>query len=280
MKKIIVPVDFSEHSKYALETAATLAKKINAEILAIHMLEMSENVLTSSGSEQNANAIFYLKLAEKEFDALLEQDYLEGVTVTPIIKHYKVFKELNDVAIEHNADLIIMGSHGSSGAKEYFVGSNTEKVVRHSNIPVLVIKNKPFQSSKMDTAIFACDFKDEAIGAYISAKKMFKLLNTQMFLLYVNLSSENFLSSTEIEKRVFNFLMKADGSLESMNDVHYVSDYTVEKGIVNFANKIKADLISLPTHGRKGVSHFFEGSISEDLANHSTIPVMTFKIQK
>lgn len=279
MKKIIVPVDFSEHSNYALETAAILAKKINAEILAIHMLEMSENVITSSDTEQNANALFYLKLAEKEFDSVLKQDFLEGIKVTPIIKHYKVFKELNDVALEQNADLIVMGSHGSSGAKEYFVGSNTEKVVRHSNIPVLVIKNKPFKS-KMDIAVFACDFKEEAIGAYINAKNMFKLLNTQMFLLYVNLPSENFLSSTAIEKKVFNFLMKAEGSSESMNDVHYVSDYSVEKGILNFTNKIKADLIAIPTHGRKGISHFFEGSISEDLANHSTMPVMTFKIQK
>ena len=54
MKKIIVPVDFSEHSNYALETAAILAKKINAEILAIHMLAMSEKVITSSDTDQNA----------------------------------------------------------------------------------------------------------------------------------------------------------------------------------------------------------------------------------
>ncbi|HAI20102.1 MAG TPA: universal stress protein, partial [Xanthomarina gelatinilytica] len=44
----------------------------------------------------------------------------------------------------------------------------------------------------------------------------------------------------------------------------------------NFSNVIGADLIAVATHGRKGIAHFFEGSISEDIANHSTLPVMTF----
>ncbi len=57
-----------------------------------------------------------------------------------------------------------------------------------------------------------------------------------------------------------------------------MSDYTVEKGVLNFANKIGADLIAVATHGRTGIAHFFEGSISEDIANHAVLPVMTFKI--
>ena len=93
---------------------------------------------------------------------------------------------------------------------------------------------------------------------------------------------DNFVVKTitdiEIEKEVVNFLNKADGNLDKMKDVHYVSDYTVEDGILNFSNKMGADLIIIPTHGRKGLAHFFEGSIGEDIANHSTLPVMTFKI--
>ena len=75
-----------------------------------------------------------------------------------------------------------------------------------------------------------------------------------------------------------DFLKKADGNLDSLNTVNVVSDYSIEKGILNFANVIGADLIAVATHGRKGLSHFFEGSVSEDIANHSTLPVMTFKI--
>ena len=56
------------------------------------------------------------------------------------------------------------------------------------------------------------------------------------------------------------------------------NDVIVEKGILNFGNSIDADVIAMSTHGRQGLSHFFNGSISEDLVNHSKRPVVTFKI--
>ena len=277
MKKIIVPLDFSKYSEYALRTAAKLAKKNNAEILALHMLELSEVLLTKSDTEQQQKAIFFLKMVEKKFETFLEKDYLKGLKVTPIVKHFKVFSEVNDVAEENDADLIIMGSHGTSGFKEFFVGSNTERVVRNADIPVLVVKND-ISNIDFGTVVFATDFDEENIRPYLNATKMFDKLGTKLMLLYVNLPNENFKSSVEIEKRIADFLRAADGNLDRINDVAYQADYSVEQGIVNYSNKVGADLIAIPTHGRKGVSHFFAGSIGEDIANHSPLPVITFKI--
>lgn len=277
MKKIIVPIDFSEYSDYALETAAILAKKNNAEILALHMLEISDAILTKNDSEMKMETLFFLKLAEKRFNEFLDKDYLEGVNVTPIVKHFKVFSEVNDVANEHDADLIVMGSHGSSGLKEFFVGSNTEKVVRHAEIPVLVTKHNPILTD-FENIVFACDFTDEAVEPYLRASRMFDSLGSKMHLVYVNLPSESFKSSAEMEAKVVNFLKKANGNLDKLDSVKYVADYTVEKGILNFANLVGADLVAVATHGRKGLAHFFEGSISEDIANHSMLPVMSFKM--
>ncbi|MEH6406602.1 MAG: universal stress protein, partial [Leeuwenhoekiella sp.] len=56
------------------------------------------------------------------------------------------------------------------------------------------------------------------------------------------------------------------------------NDNSVERGILNFAASIEADLIGIGTHGRKGLSHFLNGSLSEDLVNHAHRPVVTFKI--
>jgi nucleotide-binding universal stress UspA family protein len=277
MKKIIIPIDFSEHSEYALKTAAKLAKKNNAEILALHMLEMSDIMLTASDGLQNEKAIYFYKLSEQKLDNFLDKDYLKGLKVTRIIKHFKVFSEVNNVAQEHNADLIVMGSHGSSGAKEFFIGSNTERVVRHADVPVLVVKNK-VTDINFETVVFACDFAEEAIKPYLKVVKMFNMMGSKLYLVYVNLPNERFKNSLEIEKLVVNFFAKADKNLERMKDVHYVSDYTIEDGILNFSNKIGADIIALPTHGKKGLSHFFEGSVGEDVANHATLPVITFKI--
>jgi nucleotide-binding universal stress UspA family protein len=277
MKKIIVPIDFSQHSEYALEAAALLAKNHDAEILALHMLEMSDNLLINTDNEQHAKAVFFLKLAEQKFEEFLDKDYLKGIKVTPIVKHFKVFNEVSEVAKEHRADLIVMGSHGSSGVKEIFIGSNTEKVVRHSNIPVLILKSDPILMD-FENVVFACDFSEDSIKPYLNASKLFKTLNSKMHLLYVNLPSESFKSSSEMEKGVVDFLKKADGNLDKIKSVHYVSDYSVEKGIINFANLLGADLIAVATHGRTGIAHFFEGSVSENVANHSLLPVMTFKI--
>jgi len=277
MKNIIVPIDFSQHSEYALEAAAILAKKHNTNILALHMLEISDTLLTKTDNEQQTKAVYFLKLAEKKFKKFLDKDYLKSIKITPIVKHFKVFSEISDIAKEHNADLIVMGSHGVSGVKEIFIGSNTEKVVRHSNIPVLVIKYNPILID-FENVVFACDFSEEAIRPYNDASKMFKVLNIKVHLVYVNLPNERFRSSSEIDRQVANFLKKAEGNLENMNNVTYVNDYSIEKGILNFANIIGADLIAVATHGRTGLAHFFEGSISEDIANHSTLPVMTFKI--
>lgn len=277
MKKILVPIDFSEHSEYALETAATIAKKHGSEIFVLHMLELSNAIYTASSDSLNEEAVFYLKLAEKKMHTFLDRNFLEGIAVTPIVKHFKVFKEINDVIDAHDINLVVMGSHGASGVKEVIVGSNAEKVVRYAEVPVLIVKHNPILL-EFDTAIFASDFSDEAIEAYLKAKSTFNKLNSEMHILYVNTPDNGFKSSTEIDILMTKFLKKADGNLENLTNVHVVSDYSVERGILNFANNIGADLVAVATHGRRGLSHFFEGSISEDIANHSTLPVMTFKM--
>ena len=277
MKKIIVPIDFSEHSEYALETAAVFARKYNAEILALHMLELSNAVISSAESAMEAETVFYLKLAEKKFQEFLDKDFLKDLNVTPIVKHFKVFSEVSEVAKEHDVDLIIMGSQGASGLKEVLVGSNTEKVVRHSNVPVLVVKHSPILM-EIEDVVFACDFSEDAIKPFLKASKMFDAFGARMHLVYVNLPDSRFRSTTEIDKRVADFLKAAEGNIDKMKNVTYVNDYSIEQGILNVSNILGADLISVATHGRKGLAHFFEGSISEDIANHSALPVMTFKM--
>ncbi|WP_296315034.1 universal stress protein [Winogradskyella sp. UBA3174] len=277
MKKIIVPIDFSEHSEYALEAASNIAHKFGSELIVLHMLELSNAILTAGNNALDEEAVFYLKLAEQKFQTFLNKPYLEDLVVTPIVKHFKVWSEVNDVSKEHKANLIVMGSHGASGIKEVLVGSNTEKVVRHSDIPVLVIKHNPILFD-FENGVFASDFSEESVAPYLKAKLIFDKLGAKMYLVYVNSPDGNFRSSSEIDKRVADFLKKADSDLDNLSNVSVVSDYSIEKGILNFANVIGSDFIAVATHGRKGLAHFFEGSISEDIANHSTLPVMTFKM--
>ncbi|MFL0063031.1 universal stress protein [Tenacibaculum maritimum] len=277
MKKIIVPVDFSKHSEYALKAAALLAKKNNSEVYVLHMLDLHEVSMNDSGSFQQEKAAFFLKLAEKKFKDFLKKDFLKEIHITPIIKHFKVFSEINEIADKEDADLIIMGSHGVSGMKEFFIGSNTEKVVRHAKIPVLIVK-KEYANLSFDDVVFASDFSERSVASYKKALKILKELESKMHLLYVNTPNENFKNDLEMEQMAAHFLNKTEGNLERLDEVNYVCDYSVEKGVLNFANSIGANLIAVSTHGRKGLSHIFRGSVSEDLANHSSLPIITFKM--
>lgn len=278
MKKILVPVDFSKYSEYALEVAAGIAKKQNAEIVALHMMGLSDAVVTKNESREVFEAMYYMRLAEKRFADLLDKEYLEGLTVTDAVHNYTNFSEINDVAKEMGIDLIIMGSHGSSGLKEVFVGSNTEKVVRTSEIPVLVIKHR-HEHFNPQLGVFACDFLENAVGPYKRAKKVFDAFDIKMEMLYVNLAGD-FRSTREIEKRILNFLKLAGepNPLDSLNKVVQYNEYSVEAGIFGYSQVTNADIISLPTQGRQGLAHFFSGSIGEDVVNHSDLPVMTFRV--
>ncbi|MDH3697266.1 MAG: universal stress protein [Flavobacteriaceae bacterium] len=274
MKTIIVPIDFSEQSENALQVAASLAKKHNSEILVLHMLELNEAMISASEGFHPEQTVFLLKLAEKRINEFLDKPYLKGVEkITPIIKHFKVFGEVNEIAAKHNGDLIVMGSHGSDGLKEIFVGSNAEKVVRNAEIPVLVIK-KQHEDFNVENFVFACDYKDESLEAFQKAKTFTEKLGANLHMVYINTPGDHFLSTKDAYEKVNDFLSKAGAG----TGVDIYNDYSVEKGVLNYCESIGADVIGIPTHGRKGLSHFFMGSIGEDIANHAQLPVITFKI--
>lgn len=273
MKSIIVPIDFSKQSEVALKVAAKIATKHNAELYVLHMLELSPVIMSDTGYVSQEHIVHLIKIGEKRFVDFLNKPYLKDVMVIPIIKHYKVFSEVNEIVEKHKADLVVMGSHGTDGLKEIFIGSNTERVVRNSDVPVLVVKGEG-TNFKYERIVFATDFKQESVDAILKAMTFARLLGAELNLVYINTPADAFLSTIDANRKISNTLNKVKLGLE----VAIYNDYTIEKGIFNYAESINADIIGIPTHGRKGLSHFFIGSIGEDIANHSKIPVVTFKI--
>lgn len=273
MKKIIVPVDFAGPSEAALKTAASIAKKFGSEIFVLHMLEMPDGLMTYNEDVHQQQAVFLIRLAEKRFADFLDKPYLKGIKVTPIVKRHKVYSEVNEIAEKHNVDLIVMGSHGAEGLKGVFVGSNAERMVRNSDIPVLVIKDE-IVDFEVRRFVFACDFELDKLPAFHKAKALADKLSAELILVNINTPGDSFLSTKDAFRKINEFLHEAKASLE----VEIYNDYAVERGILAFSESRNADIIALPTHGRKGISRFFMGSVGEDIANTSKTPVMTFKI--
>ena len=75
-----------------------MAKDDESEILALHMLELSDSHFSASDSQHLQELYFYLQLAENRFNEFLKKPYLKGVNVIPLVKHFKVFQEVNDIA--------------------------------------------------------------------------------------------------------------------------------------------------------------------------------------
>ncbi|WP_417885223.1 universal stress protein [Zunongwangia sp.] len=276
MKKILVPTDFSQEAQYALEAAASLARKFKAEIFLLHMLDMPFSLIDPVGGEAKnkfPESIFYMKLAHKKFTELKQQEFLKDIQITEAVQFNYAFKGITAFANENNCDLIVMGSHGTSGFKDVFVGSNSEKVVRSSEKPVLVIKKQPTNFT-IKKILLAIDKEIDNQNSLNKAINFAKLMNAELHLVFVN-TPNNFVTSKEAYTEIEKLVKKED--LESLK-THIYNDVNIEEGILNFAEDLNADVIALSTHGRKGLAHFFNGSISEDVANHANKPVLTFKI--
>ena len=273
MKKILVPVDFSKHSEYALEVAAKIAKQHEAGIILLHMIGISDSVLANSEIAEEAEAKYFLKLAKEKIKEFTEKEYLKDISVEAIIQNYKDFAEVNNVAQEQHCDLVVMGSHGISGLSELFVGSNTEKVVRTSELPVIVIK-KSHEDFTIKKMILASDLSKESIPVYIKAKAFAKLFSASLEVVYVNTSGANFMGYDDVEKRMESFRKSLDQEI----NINFYNHHSVERGILNYCFENNADLLVIPTHGRKGLAHFVVGSLAENVSNHAKMPVMTIKL--
>ncbi|MBF8151167.1 universal stress protein [Winogradskyella sp. F6397] len=274
MNRILVPTDFSEQAENALKVAAMLARTHNSEIYLLHMMEIPMQHKDPAHAQSDIpETLFFMNLARKRFENLMAQDYLENITVHETVKADITFNEINDSCKEFNIDLIVMGSHGATGLKEMFVGSNAEKVVRSSEVPVLVIKNE-HQSFKVSDFVFASDFNNDNKETYKQAVKFAQAFDSKIHLVLV-ITSSNFMTSYEAKTRVTDFI---SGEAFDNYTITIHNDHTVEQGILNISKDLDADLIGISTHGRQGIAHFFNGSISEDLVNHAKRPVITFKI--
>ena len=277
MKTILIPIDFSETSIKALEVAANIAKRVNAKLILTHMSGVEDGL--SKAPNDFEEAVYYSKLIGKKFEELINKPFLSNVLVEPMLQKHLNFESVSDLATELSSSLIVMGSRGSKGLAEFFVGSNTEKVVRTSETPVLVIKNNDLQFAP-ERILYASDFDLESLTAYHRIIEVSKMLKARIEFLYVNTPGNNFKSTNEVDEVLLDFFKAAKHSdpVKAIKTVNRFSDYTVEEGIMNFASISSTDIIAIPTHGRKGWAHILQGSISEDVANHSLMPVLTVKM--
>ena len=276
MKKILVPCDFSDPAVQAFKTAVEIAGKSDGEVVLLNVIElpvMHESVLMPTLSFEEAFIKDMKEHAEKNFKKMIDKWAKEGPRVTSFIEFGGTTPTIRDFVKEHSIDLIVMGTHGASGMKEFFIGSNTEKIVRTAEVPVISLKQQ-LKLSDMKDIIFPTilELTNEDIVSHV--KELQNFFKATLHVLFVNTPS-SFKRDLEIraQMKVFakRFMLK-DYTLNVWND------YSEEEGLKNFVMETKADMVAMATHGRRGLNHLMSGSIAEDAVNHLNCAIWTYKI--
>lgn len=276
MKKILVPIDFSKQAEYAAKVAAQIAKKNNHEIFLLHMLDLPVGVIdpASFGSSNNAPmALLFLQRARENFEEFKKLPFFDGLKITDKVQFHKAYDGIIEESLHEDVSLIVMGSQGASGLEEILVGSNTEKVVRNSKVPVLVIK-EDVDNFEINNIVFASDFDIKNKPSFQNILDFTNEFDAKIHLLKIN-TVHNFESTKDSSDAIRNFI---NGHNLKNYTLNIYNDKSIEAGILNFSKLIHADIIIVNTHGNRGLAHLFTNSISEDLTNHSKLPVATFKL--
>ena len=273
MKNILVPVDFSEQSLTAFRFAKNIAKKADAKITLLNVIEpyMPFSEVGYTATEQDY--ITHLKETSTSHLQRIADDS-DGVQVDTSVEIGSIFRLIRQNIDENEVDLVVMGTQGASGLEEVLIGSNTEKIVRTSKCPVLTVRNTP-QDFNVKDLVFATNLRDEQIKVVEILKNFQDFFGAHLHLVYVN-TPNGFLSSHEIKEQSDEFIKKAN--LENYT-LHVESDVNEEIGVIHAAQNLNADMIAMGTHQRKGLAHWFAGSIAEDVVNHANRPVLTLGLR-
>jgi nucleotide-binding universal stress UspA family protein len=211
--------------------------------------------------------------AEKNFAKMKEKWAKEGPKVTSFVEFGGTTTTIRDFVNNKKIDLILMGTHGASGVKEFFIGSNTEKIVRTAGVPVMAIK-KQIKLTSVKNIVFPTTGSMNQEELTVQVKALQNFFKATLHVLYVNTPS-SFKRDMEIKPQLKAFakrFMLKDYTLNVWND------FSEEEGLKNFVYETKADLVAMATHGRRGLNHLMSGSIAEDAVNHINCPIWTYKI--
>ena len=277
MKKILVPCDFSKPAINAYRYALDVAALSKGTIKLVHVIELPVMHDTVLMPVLNFEQELLKELREKavtQFKKVTEKYKTEGIKVSWEVLFGPPSRMLLDFITTGPIDLVIMGSHGASGLREYFIGSNAEKVIRKSPVPVLITKD--YKKRAIKNIVFPNTLETENQSELVARiKALQSFFQAKLHLVWIN-TPLNFTSDVVTQQRLQNFAKRFGLKDYSVNIFNHPNE---EDGIIQFAKYIKGDIIAMGTHGRKGITHLINGSVAEDVANHTDGLIWTYTLK-
>ena len=296
IRKILVPVDFSEASLAAIDRASRLATRFGAELNLVHVFEPQPPFVGTN------DIPIYIPDAEAEVHAREHLRSVAEVHELPLrpehihVRKGRPYEEICYLARELGMDLIVIPTRGNTGWKHLALGSTAERVVRYSPCPVLIVRpgtkadengQAPAGSVSFRNIVVPVDFSDFSREALDYAKNLAREFGSTLLLLH-SVYLQYYVTNDEYARYDFPLVMEGlekfaqeqmrelvrntarDGiKVESMLEVGHAGEQICDR-----AKDRNADLIVTATHGRTGLKHALIGSTAEFVVRHASCPVL------
>jgi nucleotide-binding universal stress UspA family protein len=271
---ILIPTDFSSQVDFALILANKIAAKIPANIELLNVIQCR--------TEARVGADGQIEVEEDSVQGYLQAQYhaaQKGFEMYDL----SAFEQANTMvefgplsgtivarAEQGKFDLIIMGTKGAYGLREFFSGSETQHVVRHSKAPVLSLMCDR-SDLEIEDILLVHDILDEKATLPPAIKKLIEAFGAKLHILNKQGAKNDVLTDT-----VFQAFLERE-HLQKVN-AHFYKDKIDERAIIGFDQMHKIDLIMISAHMRSGLSQLFQPELAEKLVNHMHKPIITFHI--
>jgi len=270
MKKILVAIDFLDCSINALAHAVSIAAraKANIEMVWVNMPDHSKEIFKCAPDT-------LLVEVEKRFNELIEDfaPELEDSKMTYQIRDGKVYKEIVSAAEEGDADMIICGTHGSSGFEEFWIGSNANKIVSATDKPIITIRGGIDIQRPLDKIVLPLDSTVETRQKLPFTTELAKIHDAVIHVLAIY--------TTKVEAVRYRVDTYCDQVIEYLEEegVRYVRDAVEADNLTNstigYAERIDANIISIMTEQERTTANLWLGPFAQQMVNHSPFPVLS-----
>ena len=275
MKKILVPIDFSVQSEYAMKLASKIASNTEIEVFLLHMVEIPQgHVDMGSGSSFGVpQSMHYIQKIKEKILTIKAKFFSENSNIKYAIRFEAADEGILNFSKRTKPDLIVMGSKDLSIMDELLIGSIAKRVAKRSKIPILAVNKDP-KDLDIKELVFVSNFNEENRKSFEVLLDFAKKFESKIHLLNVN-TLNKFKSTRKAKEKMAAFLQKYETPKHSIN---IYNDDSIEKGVVNFSNEVDADLIALSTHESSGIFRLFNKNISKKISKKALRPVITFFI--
>jgi len=276
MQKILVPCDFSDQTNQALSLALDIAHRSGGRIHLLHVVAppVMHDTLIAPSLTFESTLLNDLGEQSQERFAQLTARYGHDQLITQTDFGPPVGVMMNYIN-ENDIDLVVAGTKGASGLKEFFIGSNAEKIVRNASCPVIAVKKNETLASLRDI-VFPNALEEGQEDLLMHVKALQHFLDATLHLVWIN-TPERFISDDVTQVQLQDF---ARHHMLKNFSFHIYNDKDEASGVINFTHSIHASMIAMGTHGRHGLQHMLSGSVAEDVVNHVDCPIWTYTIKR